>query len=141
MIKIFNFLKLYLGIFFMEICCSYLILLFESFDFKGSFDVVILWSLWRVLFFGLPFLLFYLLLFKLFNKIKLYKPISHSIFNLLIYIFLTFFSRAIFGKNIPLPPNVLMFWITCISIALSPFILATIPFFKKLMVGYTKRFL
>lgn len=134
-IKGLNFAILYMSLFALETTNSFLMLLFDSLDCKGNFEVVVLWNLWRGLFYGLPFVLLYFLLFKYVGNIKLYKPLLFSLFNLLIYISLSVFSRIIWGKNIPLPPDGIMFWITCISIFLSPMILGQVPYFKKLMEG------
>jgi hypothetical protein len=73
------------------------------------------------------------LLFKYVGNIKLYKPLLFSLFNLVVYVGLSVLSRVIWGKNVPLPPEGIMFWITCVSIILSPLILGQIPYFKKLM--------
>jgi hypothetical protein len=107
--------------------------IFESLDFKGSFDSATLWNFWRVLFYGLPFLILYFLLFKYMGNIKLYKPLLFSIFNLLVYASLSILSRVIIGKNVPLPPEGIMFWITCVAIFVSPLIIGQIPYFRRLM--------
>jgi hypothetical protein len=135
--KITNFVVLYISLFIIEIVNSFLIVLLyfivDSLDFKGSFDSAILWNFWRVLFYGIPFIILYFLLFKYVGNIKLYKPLLFSFFNLLIYIGLSVLSRVIWGKNVPLSMDVMMFWVTCISIILSPLLLGQIPYFKKLM--------
>jgi len=124
---------LYLSLFLIEIIGSYLFLIFNSFDYKGCVNAVVLWNLWRLLFYGLPFILLYLLFFKYFKKINLYKPLLFSLFNLLIYVSLSNLSTIIWGNNVPLPPEGIMFWLTCLSIFLSPIILGRIPYFKKIM--------
>lgn len=84
-------------------------------------ETIILWStIFNIIFFYL-------------NTLKIYKPLLFSIFNLLVYILLTFLSRIIFGKNIPLSPEGIMFWITCLSILLAPIVLGFIPYFRGLM--------
>lgn len=137
MSKIVNFVVLYVSLFVIETIGCFLIVLFcfifDSLDFKGSFDSATLWSFWRVLFYGLPFLVLYFLLFKYVGNIKLYKPFLFSLFNLLVYVTLSVLSRVIWGKNVPLPPEGMMFWIACVVIFLSPLILGQIPYFKKLM--------
>lgn len=138
--KIINFSILYISLFLVEITGCFLIVLFyyifESFDIKGSFDAAILWNLWRILFYGIPFIILYFLLFKYFGKIELYKPLLFSLFNLLIYVLLSILSRVIWGKNVPLPPEGIMFWVTCVSIFISPIVLGQLPYFKKLMEVY-----
>ncbi len=135
--KVISFLILYVSLFIIETIGCFLIVLFyfifDSLDFKGSFDSATLWNFWRVLFYGLPFIILYFLLFKYVGNIKLYKPLLFSLFNLLVYVVLSVLSRVIWGKNVPLPPEGIMFWITCISIILSPLILGQVPYFKKLM--------
>lgn len=135
--KVISFLILYVSLLIIETVSCFLIVLFyfifESIDFKGSFDAAILWNLWRIIFYGIPFILLYFLLFKYFERIKLYKPLLFSLFNLLIYVLLSILSRVIVGKNVPLPPEGMMFWITCIAIFLSPIILGRIPYFRRLM--------
>lgn len=137
MSKIISFLILYFNLFIIETACSFLIVLisnsFETFDLKGSFDVAILWNVWRILFYGLPFIILYFLLFKYVSNIKLYTPLLFSLFNMLVYICLSILSRGVWGKNIPLPPEGEMFWTTCLAIFLSPLVLGYIPYFKKLM--------
>jgi hypothetical protein len=137
MSKIINFITLYVSLFIIETIGCFLIVLFyftsDSLDFKGSFDSVILWNFWRVLFYGLPFRALYFLLFKYVGNRKLYKPLIFSFFNLFVYVTLSVLTRIIWGKNIPLSLQVAMFWITCIAIFISPIVLGKIPYFKKLM--------
>jgi hypothetical protein len=137
MSKIIGFIVLYLSLFIIETIGCFLMVLFyfifDTLDFKGSFDSATLWSFWRVLFYGLPFIVLYLLLFRYIKNIKLYKPLLFSLFNLLIYVSLSVLSRVIWGKNVPLPPEGIMFWVACIAIFLSPLILGQIPYFKKIM--------
>lgn len=135
--KVINFSILYASLFVIETISCFIIVLFYfifgTFDLKGSFDSAILWNFWRVLFYGIPFIILYFLLFKYVGNIKLYKPLLFSLFNLFVYVSLSVLSRVIWGKNVPLPPEGLMFWITIISIFLSPIILGQIPYFKRLM--------
>jgi hypothetical protein len=139
MTKIFNFAILYITIFFVEIVLIFVeVLLFDSSEVDAYYIRRAwlgsgLWNFWRVLFYGLPFIILYFLLFKYLGNIKLYKPLLFSIFNLLVYVSLSILSRVIIGKNVPLPPEGLMFWITCIAIFSSPIILGHIPYFKKIM--------
>lgn len=137
MSKIISFIKLYVSLFIIEIIGCFLMVLFyftsDSLDFKGSFDSVTLWNFWRLLFYGLPLIVLYILLFKYVGNSKLYKPLIFSFFNLFVYVALSVLTRIIWGKNIPLSLEVAMFWITCISIFLSPIVLGQIPYFRKLM--------
>lgn len=131
--KIISFSILYASLFFTETVSCFLMLFLDSSNFKGNFDGAVLWNFWRVLFYGIPFIILYFLLFKYFGNIKLYKPLLFSLFNLLIYVSLSLLSRVIWGNNVPLPPEGIMFWITCIAVFLAPNILGQIPYFKKLM--------
>lgn len=134
--KFINFSILYTSLFLVEMISSFLLLFLDSSNCNGNFDGATLWSFWRILFYGLPFIILYFLVFKYFGNIKLYKPLLFSLFNLSVYIALSVLSRVIWGKNIPLPPEGIMFWITCISIFLSPLILNQIPYFKRLMESF-----
>jgi hypothetical protein len=139
--KAINFLILYISIFLLEIVlCFFLILIFDGFSLKdGNFYLnrawygTGLWNFWRVLFYGLPFIILYFLLFKYVVNIKLYKPLLLSIFNLIVYVVLSVLSRVIWGKNVPLPPEGIMFWITCVAIFLSPLILGKVAYFRNRM--------
>ena len=139
--KIISFSLLYFSLFIFEILITFTTLMAIDFlqysvDFfyikKALFGVGLM-SFWRVLFYGLPFIILYFLLFKYLRNIKLYKPLIFSLFNLSVYILLSILSKIIWGKNVPLSPEGMMFWITCISMFLSPIILGKIPYFKRLM--------
>jgi hypothetical protein len=135
--KLINFTILYISLFVIETVGCFLIVLFyfifESLDFKGSFDTAILWNLWRLMFYGLPFIALYFLFFKHFGSIKVCKPLLFSIFNIFVYVLLSVLSRIIWGKNIPLPAEGIMFWTACASIFLAPIVLGFIPYFRGLM--------
>ena len=135
--KVISFLILYVSLFIIETIGCFLIVLFyfifDSLDFKGSFDSATLWNFWRVLFYGIPFILLYFLLFKYVGNIKLYKPLLFSLFNLFVYVGLSILTRVVWGKNFPLSMDVMIFYVTCLTIFLSPLILGQIPYFKKLM--------
>jgi hypothetical protein len=135
--KIVNFLTLYIVIFLIEIILVGLILLDSSkidfFNIRRAWLGSAQWNFWRVLFYGVPSIVLYFFLFKYVGNIKLYKPFLFSLFNLFVYVTLSVLSRVIWGENVPLPPEGIIFWITCISIVLSPIILGQIPYFKKLM--------
>ncbi|MEY4149461.1 MAG: hypothetical protein RL555_65 [Bacteroidota bacterium] len=139
--KAVGFALLYISLFIVEILIVFMSLVlvvlfqhgFDLFFIKGAWRDTGLWNFWRVLFYGLPFVILYFILFKYFDNIKLYKPLLLSLFNLSVYFTLSVLSRVIWGKNVPLPPAGIMFWITCIAIFLSPLILGQILYFKKLM--------
>ena len=139
--KVVSFLTLYISLFVVEILIVFTALVmvalfqygFDLFFVKGALRDTGLWNFWRILFYGLPFIILYFLLFKYVENIKLYQPLLFSLFNLFVYVGLSILKRFIWGKNVPLPPEGIMFWITCISIILSPLILGQVPYFKKLM--------
>ncbi|MRM83914.1 hypothetical protein D1003_08825 [Riemerella anatipestifer] len=130
-------LILYISLFIVEITSSFFLVFFycsfEEFNLKGSFSVTILWNVWRVLFYGVPFIILYFLLFKHIRNINIYKPLSFSLFNLFVYVDLSILTRVIWGKNIPLLPEGTMFYVTCIATFISPLVLGQIPYFKKLI--------
>lgn len=134
--KFIFFLKLYFFIFLLESLISYFALLFyfSDADYRGCFRAVAMWDLWRLIFYGLPFIIFYFLFFKYVGNIKQYKPLLFSIFNLLAYVSFSVLSKVIW-RNVPLPPEGIMFWIACISIIISPLILGQILYFKNIMEG------
>ena len=137
--KALSFLTLYVVMFLIEIVFVFInLILFDStkidfFSIRRAWLGSAQWNFWRVLFYGLPFMLLYFLLFKYVGNIKVYKPLLLSLFNLSVYVALSVLSRVIWGKNVPLPPEGIMFWTTCISIFLSPLLLGKISYFKKLM--------
>lgn len=126
--KSFELLKIYSILFGIEVVVSFLlILIIENFDIQKSIDAVVLWNLWRVLFYGLPFLMILFISFiYIFPKKKLI-PIYLSIFNLISYIILSYSAKMIWGDNIPLPPKGIMFWTTSFAILSAPFFLYLIP--------------
>ncbi|TAF43053.1 MAG: hypothetical protein EAZ64_09625 [Sphingobacteriales bacterium] len=132
--KLFYFLILYFFFFLIESIVGCLILWFylSDSDFRGCFRAIAMWDLWRLMFYGLPFIILYFLLFKYVGNIKLFKPLLFSLFNLIVYVGLSVLSKNIWG-NVPLPPEGVMFWIACVVITLSPLILGQIPYFKELM--------
>lgn len=129
--NVLKFVILYASFLFFELLGSFSIVFFNSLNFSRNFDAVFLWNFWRILFYGLPIIILYFLLFKYFEKIN--RAMVFSFFNLLMYVILSILSQLIWGDNTPLPPKGIMFWITCISIFFSPMVLYQINYFKKLM--------
>jgi len=132
--RVMNFCLVYASLFLLEVAISFIVLLvssiFNSINYKANFDGVVLWNLWRVLFYGLPLIIIFFLLFKYISLLKIdYKPILFSFFNLTIYILVSFLSQSIW-KNTPLPLEGTMFKVTSIAIFLAPLILGLIPYFR-----------
>jgi hypothetical protein len=137
--KFFNFSILYASLFIIETTCCFLIVIFyfsfETFDLKGSFDAAILWNFWRLLFYEIPFIIFFGLLFRFNTLINLkYKPVIFSIFNTSIFVLLAYLAEITWG-NVPLATEGIMFKVTYLSIFLAPLVLGKIPYFKKLMIS------
>ena len=137
MMKVLNFLILYISLFIVETICYFFIFLiyfiFDKFSIKYSFELAIVWNSLRYIYFGIPFIILFFLLFKYVGKINLYKPFLFSLFNVLIYILLSFFISIIIVDINGLNPSKLFFWLTCIPIILSPLILWQVPYYKKIM--------
>lgn len=132
--KLIFFFLLYFCTFLLESVISYFVLLFyiSDSDYRGCFRAVAMWDLWRLTFYGLPFIILYFLVFKYFRNIRIHKPLSLSLFNLFAYVSFSFLSKVIWG-NVPLPPEGIMFWTACVAIFISPLILGQITYFRKLM--------
>jgi hypothetical protein len=131
--KTVSFLASHLSLFIMEVLISFVALILidisqhgiDSFFINKAWNGSGLWNFWRALFFGLPYIILHILLFQYVVKIKLYKPLLISLFNLTVYVKLSVLSKVIWGENVPLPPEGIMFWVTCAAIFLSPLFLVT----------------
>ena len=99
----------------------------------NSVNVPIGLNFWRLLFYSIPLVIAFFVLFKYVSRLGIsYKPIQFSIFNVLVFTGLTLLYKL--HKGIPsLEFDESLFWITFISIFLTPIILGQIPYFKKLM--------
>lgn len=105
----------------------------NNFD-KQIYDAssVVLINLWRLMFYSIPLILIFWFSFKYFNRIEIYKPIVFSIFNVLVFAGLNLLYKL--HKGLPtLEFTESLFWVTILSIFLSPIILGQIPYFKRLM--------
>ena len=91
------------------------------------------WNYLRTLFYAAPSVILYLMFFRYLLKIKLYGSLLFSIFNLATFVSLSILSRLIWGKNIPIDPEEMVFLITCLVIFVSPIILEQTRYFKRLM--------
>ncbi len=137
--KLVNFIVLYFSIFIVEIISCFIlsyffsISIFQTSDLMGSLNVALLWNVWRLIFFGLPLAFIYLIFFDIIESLKISKSLLLSIINVSTYVALSVLSRLIWGKNIPLPPEGIMFWISIITIFISPFVLQQISYFKNLI--------
>lgn len=131
---------IYMCIFLTEILISIIVSLgyniFDGFYFQNylfnSINVSIVWNLWRLMFYYIPLIIVFFILFKYFNCIKIYKPAVFSIFNVLAFVGLNFLYKL--HRGLPtLEFTESLFWITIVSIILSPIILGQIPYFRRLM--------
>lgn len=140
-----NKLKFFIIVYFLLFVCEILISLlllilvdtinfgFDNFYIKKAYYSTGVWNFWRVLFYGIPFIILFYFFSKYIFKLNFgYKPIVFSVFNVLIYILLSVFSKIIW-KNTPLPPEDLMFKITCVAIFVVPIFLGLIPFVNRRM--------
>lgn len=101
----------------------------------NSVNVPIGLNLWRLMFYSIPLILIFWFSFKYFNSIKIYKPVVFSIFNVLIFTMLNLLYKL--HKGLPtLEFTESLFWITVISIFLSPILLGQIPYLKRLMQNF-----
>lgn len=139
--KAVDFAILYVTLFVFEILIVFVSLVlidlfqygFDIFFIKGAWRASVLWNYWILLFYGIPLVILFFLLFEFVANIKLYKPLLFSLFNLLIYVSSSILTRVVVGSNVPLPPEGVMFWTTCIAIFLSPLILGQMPYFEKIL--------
>lgn len=131
--RIMNFAILSIILIITEVGCSFCLLLIDSTNYKGNFDAVMLWNFWRVIFFGWFYIILYFLLFRNIKSFGFNRPVILSIYNLIIYIVLSYLAERIWGRNVPLSTQALMFWVTSISVFISPIILGQIAYTKRLM--------
>lgn len=98
----------------------------------NSINVPIGLNVWRLMFYSIPSIIVFFVFFKYVNRIEIYKPIVFSIFNLLLFTGLNLLYKL--HKGLPtLEFTESLFWITILSIFLSPLILGKIPYFKRFM--------
>ncbi len=101
----------------------------------SSISVPFIWNFWRLLFHYLPLLICFLLLCKFLFRLRLnFKPIIFSTFNVIFFVILN-----LYYVNLNLPTlyiHEFFFWIICFSVFISPIILGTIPYFRRLMESY-----
>lgn len=130
----------YICVFLTEILISMIVSLgyniFDEFYFQNylfnSINASIVWSLWRLMFYYIPLIIVFSLLFKYFNCIKIYKPVVFSVFNVLVFVGLNFIYKH--HRGLPtLEFTESLFWITIVSIFLSPIILGQMLYFRRLM--------
>jgi hypothetical protein len=139
--KVIGFSILFISLFVIEILIGFILLvLFDNsghdidlFVIKRAWRGSGLWNYWRILFYGLPFIALKIVLFDLVRVIVPHEAFSLSVFNLFSYFLFSYLSILFFGENVPLPPEGIMFWITCLSIFISPLLLYFVPFFKRTM--------
>lgn len=115
-----------------ETLCSFILLSIHSFDLYQNFSATILWNFWRLLFHGLPYFIALYLFTKHINMNHKKIVFAIQIFNLLTYFLFSFVTISIWGNNVPLAPEGVLFWVTCITTFLSPLIASKLGIFKVL---------
>jgi hypothetical protein len=134
---------IYVSIIFLETISSFTFLtlndLFDSYSaefiFYNSLRVPIAWNLFRMFFYYPLLLVCFFFTFKYFNKITIdYKPILFSAFDLLVYVILNFLFMSLDLPSFEF--NHILFWITNMSVFISPLILGQIPYFRRLMESF-----
>ena len=130
--KLLHFSIYYLALLLVEMVVEFCCLLFDSFNFQGNIDGVILTTLWRVLFYGLPWVaIFWVFYYRYSSSLDINKRLLLlSVVNLLVYVGLSCVSEMIWGKNVPLPAEGIMFKVTCVAVIVSPLLVGQIPFFR-----------
>jgi hypothetical protein len=112
------------------------LLVLES-EHRGIVDGVVLWTLWRVLFYGLPSLAVFWVCGR---SSAGWRPprrlLLFSAVNLLTYVGLSVLSERIW-QNVPLPAEGILFWVTCAALVLSPLLIGQIPFFRRRIPGFS----
>lgn len=137
-----KFVILYVCFLLMETIVSILLLftrgIFDQYNTLRAFrfnviNVPIGWNLWRLMFYSIPLAIMFFVLFKYFNRLGIsYKFVVFSIFNALIFAGLNLLYKL--HRGLPtLEFTESLFWITVISIFLSPIILGQISYFRRLM--------
>jgi hypothetical protein len=121
----------YLGLLLMEMVVSFVCLLFDSFNHQANFDGVILWTLWRILFYGIPSIAVFWACYRSSARLSSSRRLLlFSAVNLLTYVGLSVLSESIW-KNVPLPTESILFRVTCAALVVSPLLVGHIPFFRR----------
>jgi len=104
----------------------------------NSYNVPMGLNFLRFMFYDLPLVIAFFLLFKFTRHFELYyKPILFSIFNTVIFVVLNFIYKL--HRGLPsLEINEILFWVLVIPIFLSPIILGQIQYFNRLMNSFVK---
>ncbi|WP_345232800.1 hypothetical protein, partial [Hymenobacter saemangeumensis] len=121
----------YLTLLLLEMVVSFGCLLFTSFDRRGIFDGIILWTLWRVLFYGIPSVIILWGCWRSSAGLSVNRRLLlFSVVNLLTYVGLSVVSERLW-KNVPLPAEGILFRVTCVALIVSPLIIGWIPFLRR----------
>ncbi len=111
---------LYYGVFNNNISNSQLIF--------NSINTPLLIGLWRLMFYLIPSIIITFLFFQIFKENN--NAFLYSFLNIILFSLLTFIYKIL--NFIPfLNFNEILFWITIISISISPYILSLIPYYKN----------
>ena len=104
----------------------------KAVSYNKELQFIILMTVWKLLIYYIPLVLIFIFFNKYFIKWDaINKSILFSIFNVIVFIGLNFLYKAMDLPSFEI--NEFLFWVTCISITISPVILGQIPYFKKLM--------
>jgi hypothetical protein len=122
----------YLALLLLEMVVCFVCLLFVSpFKYQASIDSAILWTFWRVLFYGIPSLLVFWACYRSSSRWRPNRRLwLFSAVNVLCYVALSRASESVW-KNVPLPAEGVMFVVTCIALVFSPLLIGQIPFFRQ----------
>jgi len=105
--------------------------LFLQYNLKSGLDITILYNFWRLVTYGIPFTLLLMLFLLFLKKINKFNIIFISFFNVFIFALLTILTRMLYGNNIPIKPEGFMFWVSLLSIFITPILVFKLPIINK----------
>jgi hypothetical protein len=139
MTKLLLFSIFYLALWLVEMMVGFGGLLFYSFytlntlQFHANMDGELLWTYWRVLFYGVPSVAIFWACYRSSAGLSSNRRLLlFSAVNLFTYVGLSVISESIW-KNVPLPAEGILFAVTCVALVVSPLLVGQIPFFRRQM--------
>jgi len=136
-----NSIRLYTMLFLVEATIVFIILMCDNFitdnatSYSKELQFIILMSVWKLLIYYIPLIIVFIFLHRYLNHVGIgYKPLLFSIFNVVIFIGLNFLYKSLDLPSLEI--NDFLFWITCMSIIISPVILWQTRYFRKLMESF-----